>query len=95
MFYGKRSGSEAFAQYAQTLLSGLCEKQRQSVPISEDIYLMREADCPSILIECGFLSNPGDAALLRTEEYRTALSVYITAACIGCAEELKSIHGEG
>ncbi len=94
VFYGKQPGSEVFAQYAQSLLSGLCEKQRQAVPISEDIYLMREADCPAILIECGFLSNPGDAALLRSEEYRKALSVYITAACMGCAEELVSSHGE-
>lgn len=93
VFYGKQPGSEALAQQMQLLLSELCEKQRQAAPISEDIFLMREAECPAILIECGFLSNPGDAALLRTEDYRTALSVYITAACIGCAEELKSIHG--
>lgn len=95
VFYGKQAGSEALAQCAQALLGGLCEKQRQAAPISEEIYLMREADCPAILIECGFLSNPGDVALLRSEEYRTALSVTITAACLGCAEELISIYGEG
>lgn len=94
VFYGKQARSEYFAQNAQVLLSGLCEKQRQAAPISEDIFLMRETDCPAILIECGFLSNPGDVSLLRSESYRTSLSVYITAACMGCAEELKGAHGE-
>lgn len=93
VFFGKQSGSEPFAEKLQILLGLLCEKQRQAVPISEDIYLLREADCPAVLIECGFLSNPGDASLLRSEDYRTALSVTITAACIGCAEELKSVYG--
>ena len=36
--------------------------------------------CPAILIECGFLTNPGEEALLRDEDYQRKLSAVIAAA---------------
>ena len=34
------------------------------------INLLFNATCPAVLIECGFLSNPNDAALFESKEYR-------------------------
>lgn len=41
---------------------------------------MREADCTAILAECGFLSNPQEAAALETEDHRTAIAAALLAA---------------
>lgn len=38
------------------------------------IFLLHNLKCPAVLVECGFLSNPEEAALLATEEYRAALA---------------------
>ena len=34
------------------------------------INLLHNAKCPAVLVECGFLSNPDEAALFETHEYR-------------------------
>lgn len=34
------------------------------------IHLLENATCPAVLIECGFLSNPNEAALFEGAEYR-------------------------
>ena len=95
VFFGKASGSEALGKTIQANLCAHCGTNRQATPISEDIYLLREAACPAVLIECGFLSNPQELELLRTEPYQTRLSVCIAAGCIGQAAELERCYGKG
>ncbi len=36
-------------------------------------YVIRNAPCPAALVECGFLSHPGEAARLGSRPYRDAL----------------------
>jgi N-acetylmuramoyl-L-alanine amidase len=50
--------------------------------IQDTIYLMNNITCPGILIECGFLSNPTEEALLNTAEYRLKLAMVIAAGCL-------------
>ncbi|MCM1194657.1 MAG: N-acetylmuramoyl-L-alanine amidase [Firmicutes bacterium] len=45
--------------------------------IAGDYYICRETDCPSVIVECGFLSNEREAALLQTDEYRETICNYI------------------
>lgn len=96
VFYNDYDGSQAFAVYAQQLLlQGVGGSERSAERISDSIYLMRKAECPAILVECGFLSNPQELALLKTDTYRTKLAVCIAAACVGHAEELERLYGKG
>lgn len=53
------------------------ENRRVAAPISESIYLMKAVSCPAVLVECAFLSNPAEAELLKTDEYKTSLAVVI------------------
>ena len=46
---------------------------------AEGIYLMQHIERPGILIECGFLSNYEEEALLRTTNYQQKLSCVIAA----------------
>jgi len=44
------------------------------------IYILHHIEAPAVLVECGFLSNPEEAALLGTEEYQNKLAAVIFAA---------------
>lgn len=96
VFYNDQEGSRDFAVYTQELLHlGLGDSGRSAEQIADSIYLMRNAKCPAILVECGFLSNPEELSLLKSEDYRTKLAVCIAAACVGHAEELEQLYGKG
>ena len=42
-----------------------------------NVYIMKHAVLPSVLIECGFLSNPEDETLLSNPAYQERLAAYI------------------
>ena len=42
----------------------------KSVSKAGEFFLVEQIDCPSVLVECGFLSNAEEEKLLNTEEYR-------------------------
>jgi len=44
------------------------------------IYLLHHLACPAVLVECGFLSSPEEAALLGDENYRQQLALTL---CMG------------
>ena len=76
VFFGRASGSDHLAECLQGALTAqLCPNNRRiAEPIDENIYLMRNANCPAVLVECGFLSNPAELTQLETEEYRMELA---------------------
>ncbi len=45
-------------------------------------YVLRKARIRSVLVECGFLTNPQDAALARSASYRQKLAEQIAAAVV-------------
>jgi len=49
--------------------------KRAATLIQDTIYLMNHCTCPAILVECGFLSNAKEEALLRTDTYQTKIAV--------------------
>lgn len=46
---------------------------------TEDIYVLKDNEIPSVLIECGFLSNDKEAKLLNDEKYqeKIAWAIYV------------------
>ena len=57
------------------------DNNRQIKPGSA-IYLLEQITCPGILVECGFLSNANEAALLQQGTYQTKLACAITGAVL-------------
>jgi len=45
-----------------------------------DYYLLEATSFPSVLVECGFLSNPEEERLLGTTEYQRILAHFIASA---------------
>lgn len=82
VLYGKEDGSRELGECMHEMLRVSLdpENRRVAAPIQNNIYLMRMAKCPAVLVECGFLSNPDEAALLESGEYRTKLAMVLLAA---------------
>lgn len=55
---------------------------------NDSIYLMKNLEMPAVLVECGFLSNSEEAALLSTEDYKKALALSLYC---GIAEYMEDI----
>lgn len=45
-------------------------------------YVLRNTRIPAVLVECGFLTNPGDAARARSKEYRDLLARQIASGIL-------------
>ena len=43
---------------------------------------MKNINVPGILVECGFLSNKEETALLQQPDYQVRLATAITAGCL-------------
>ena len=82
VFFAPTDGSEALAVHIQEGLRTVLdpENARQAKPIPDTVYLMNHMSCPGILIECGFLSNPEEEALLRSGGYQTKLAAAMAGA---------------
>lgn len=81
VFYGPKSTqSQKLAQIIQeNFVEDLQpDNKRQIKEAGKNLYLMYHAECPSVLVECGFLSNNEDARQLIDPEYqaKVAFTVY-------------------
>ncbi|MGN0467328.1 MAG: N-acetylmuramoyl-L-alanine amidase CwlD [Acutalibacteraceae bacterium] len=81
VFYSKNnSESEKIADYIQQQIKSDLqpENERQIKPSGTEIYLLHNAVTPAVMVECGFLSNAGEAQNLNDDEYQTkmAFSIY-------------------
>ena len=52
-------------------------------------YILKKTHIPLVIVECGFLSNPQDAALLSDEEYRQKVAKAVTKGILDYVEEWK------
>lgn len=75
-FFAKTSGSAELAAIVhENLKSALYpESRRVAAPISDSVYLMKKVECPAVLVECGFISNADDDALIADGGYRIKLA---------------------
>lgn len=57
----------------------LDEKNNRQPEAREDVYLLKDMNIPTVLVEGGFLSNPLEEKLLITEEYqeKIAWTIYV------------------
>ena len=69
VFYqqGKKDG-QLLANSVQQVFNEFTQLNREA--LSGDYYVCREVDCPSIIVECGFLSNASDFYNLQQQDYQ-------------------------
>ena len=42
--------------------------------INDNYFMLRKTECPLVIVECGYMSNHKEAALLLDEEYQEKLA---------------------
>ena len=82
VFYAPTEGSQELAEHFQNSIKAALqpENERAVKRIPDTVYIMNHVTCPAVLIECGFLTNPEEEAMLRDEDYQRRLSAVIAAA---------------
>ncbi len=75
--------SESSKELAQIIQAQLCvsldpDNHRQA-KANDTYYMLKKTGATIVIVECGFLSNPEEAALLKSEEYqnRVAWNIYL------------------
>lgn len=53
------------------------DNKREVKPATDSIYLLYHAKTASVLVECGFLSNPAELNQLKTPEYEAQIGYFI------------------
>jgi len=76
--------SLSLAQTVQTVAEDTLQNTngRKIKPAGSSIYLMAHLEIPAILVECGFLSNPEETELLKSEAYQKKLALCLYASLI-------------
>ena len=91
VFYAATEGSETLAVDLQkNLVAAVNPGSSRQPKKSTGIYIMEHIDCPGVLIECGFLSNPAEEAKLRNPEYQKQLVCVIAATAADFMAEGRS-----
>lgn len=78
-------GNSSLADVLQAALNEKLNKEntgRTFSALKGDYYILRQTPYPSALVECGFLSNPLDEALLVTDEYQNKVAKVIADSII-------------
>lgn len=82
VFYNSVAPAEDTAKALQAKLAASLDpgNNRKAKSAADTIFLMNKITKPGILVECGFLSNPQEAAKLITAQYQTKLALVIASA---------------
>ncbi len=86
VLYAADEESRGFGEAAHALLTQALypENRRVAAPARKEIYLLRAAECPAILAECGFLSNPEEAARLAEPDCQKRIALALFGAYLEC-----------
>lgn len=63
------------ANCIQNNLNETIQKENKRTPLKiNNVYVIKHVEIPTVIVECGFLSNPEEERQLQQEEYQTKLA---------------------
>ena len=87
VFYYKTSTEgEKAAAVIQEALQEVNPENTKKIKANDTYYLLKRTEVPTIIVECGFLSNPEEAAKLTDTKYQKKMADAITKGIIACVE---------
>ena len=84
-YHGDSAVSEEIAHYIQEELWLIDQDHKREIKGNESYYMLSETKAPTVIVECGFLSNQSDAEKLVTEDYQMQVA---EAICVGVTKWL-------
>lgn len=83
VFYGQEGESETLANMLQEKFRTTINlKSQRQAKKADGIYLMQHINTTGILVECGFLSNPEEDAMLKTKNYQQKICCIIGSVVV-------------
>jgi len=82
VFFRQGEISAQWGEMTQTLFRSVIDQTngRSAAAIPDHVYLFSHISCPALLVECGFLSNGEEAALLMTNAYQRKIALVLSGA---------------
>ena len=92
VFYTNDDSAKTVAEHIQDAMRLGVNKNNKRVAkeIGKNIYIMNHINCPGVLIECGFLSNPSEEQLLQTEDYQKIIAMSVAVGFTDGYKEVKN-----
>ena len=88
VFYYKHSAEgEQHASIMQKALLSIDKENRRQAKADDTYYLLKRTEVPTIIVECGFLSNHEEAVKLVTDEYQQQVAEAIVKGIEACMKE--------
>ena len=88
VFYAATDGSQPLAEQLQDNLRAVIDpSNNRQCKKADSVYLMSKIQCPAVLVECGFLSNAQEEAMLRDAQYQKKLAAVITCSICSYIQE--------
>lgn len=87
-YYSQSQEGQKMAEILQEhLVQGLDPENHRKAKGNDSYYMLKKTVRPTVIVECGFLSNAEEASLLASEEYQKKVAIVI---CQGILEYLGS-----
>ena len=76
VFYydGSKEGQKLADLLQKQLVEKMDPENHRQIKANDSYYLLKKTDIPIVIVECGFLSNQDEAALLCQEDYQDRLA---------------------
>ena len=74
LYDGANESAKLLAESIQESLNSVSNEYSRSSMEAENIFLLKPSDTPSVIVECGFLSNEKELENLKTPEHRAKLA---------------------
>jgi N-acetylmuramoyl-L-alanine amidase len=82
-YYSTSSVSQSLAETIQShLIQEVDSENRRQPKPGNDYYILKNSSCPAVIVECGFLSCPEEAAKLTDGSYQEKLAAAICNAVV-------------
>lgn len=87
-YYGQSEEGKKLAELLQeNLISHVDSQNTRVAKANESYYLLKKTPTPTVIVECGFLSNPSEAELLSDSAYQDKLARAIYMGIISYLKE--------
>lgn len=81
-YHGSSEISKRIAQTLQEELWLIDEENKRQIKGNESYYMLSQTEVPTVIVECGFLSNLEDAEKLVTDDYQEQIAQAICSGII-------------
>ena len=70
-YYGQSQEGKELAEILQeSMVQQLDKENHRTAKANESYYLLKKTESPTVIVECGFLSNSEEAKLLADKDYQ-------------------------